>query len=104
MAGIVDIENNSNGYIQDMRLYTSTRGEGKAGNSSNCCTGSFSSQASCPTSGVDHYNYFKKSCPNCFAYAFDEPSGNTVFQCSKDMENGTLVEYTLTFCPDPSAL
>ncbi|KAK7002357.1 thaumatin [Favolaschia claudopus] len=74
---------------------------GNAGNSSNCCTGSFGSQEACPTSSVEHYSYFKQSCPNSFAYAFDESSGTAVFQCPKAVKFDEDVEYTVTFCPDP---
>ncbi|KAJ7210070.1 thaumatin [Mycena pura] len=77
---------------------------GNAGNSSNCCTGSFNSEASCPSSGVEHYSYFKTNCPNSFAYAFDESSGTAIHQCPKSVSFETDVEYLVTFCPDVSNL
>ncbi|KAJ6538094.1 thaumatin [Mycena capillaripes] len=75
---------------------------GHAANSSNCCTGSFDSQASCPSSGVGHYSYFKTNCPNSFAYAFDESSGTAIHQCGRSTM--FQVDYTVTFCPDVSNL
>ncbi|KAJ7483627.1 thaumatin-like protein [Mycena latifolia] len=68
---------------------------GNAGNSPNCCSGSHNTPATCPASGVSHYSYFKGSCPNAYAYAFDEPSGTAVWRCSSSLNP----VYTVTFCP-----
>ncbi|KAF8201264.1 thaumatin [Mycena galopus ATCC 62051] len=75
---------------------------GNAANSSNCCTGSFNSQASCPSSGVKGYSYFKTNCPNSFVYAFDESSGTAIWECGKSSTSD--VDYTVTFCPDVTSL
>ncbi|KAF8263475.1 Osmotin thaumatin-like protein [Lactarius quietus] len=64
-------------------------------NSSSCCTGYFNTAATCPTSGVDFYSYFKGNCPNSYAYAFDENSGTALWTCSSSLNS----DYTLTFCP-----
>lgn len=83
-----------------------------AANSSNCCTGSFNTAATCPSSGVDFYSYFSArrppraklnrtlmivegNCPNSYAYAFDESSGTALWTCSSILNSN----YTLTFCP-----
>ncbi|KAJ7626880.1 thaumatin [Roridomyces roridus] len=77
---------------------------GNPGNSSNCCTGSFNSQSTCPTSGVEHYNYFKSSCPKSFVYPFDESSGTAIFQCEKSCMTDQDVEYEVTFCPQANGV
>jgi len=64
------------------------------GNDPNCCTGIHDSAATCPSSGVQSYSYFKNSCPNAIVYTFDE-SGQSVFSCSSAFQAG----YTVTFCP-----
>ncbi|PIL36134.1 hypothetical protein GSI_01794 [Ganoderma sinense ZZ0214-1] len=60
-----------------------------------CCTGSHSTPATCPSSGVDYYSYFKSNCPNSYAYAYDESSGTALFTC----DSGLAADYTITFCP-----
>ena len=35
------------------------------------------------------------NCPNSYAYAFDEPSGDALFTCDSNL----AADYTLTFCP-----
>ncbi|KAJ7438889.1 thaumatin [Mycena galericulata] len=78
---------------------------GNAANSSNCCTGSFDSDSLCPSSGVEHYGYFKTNCPNSFVYPFDESSGTAIWQCEKSCTDGEAdVEYGVTFCYDVSNL
>ncbi|KIM82874.1 hypothetical protein PILCRDRAFT_820174 [Piloderma croceum F 1598] len=67
-------------------------------NSPNCCTGTFSTPATCPSSGVDFYSYFKNNCPNSYVYAFDESSGTALWTC----DSGLNADYTLTFCPSNS--
>ncbi|KAH9856500.1 Osmotin thaumatin-like protein [Lenzites betulinus] len=64
-------------------------------NSPYCCSGNFSSPATCPSSGVMYYSYFKTNCPNAYAYAFDESSGTALFSCNSALK----ADYTITFCP-----
>ncbi|KAH9902829.1 Osmotin thaumatin-like protein [Cubamyces lactineus] len=63
-----------------------------------CCSGNFSTPATCPSSGVQYYSYFKGKCPNAYAYAFDESSGTALWSCDSSLK----ADYTITFCPDPS--
>ncbi|TEB32623.1 thaumatin-like protein [Coprinellus micaceus] len=51
--------------------------------------------ATCPPSGVQFYDYFKSNCPNSYAYAYDESSGNALFKCASSKR----ADYTITFCP-----
>ncbi|KAI0752501.1 thaumatin family-domain-containing protein [Daedaleopsis nitida] len=69
--------------------------DGNPNDSANCCSGSHSTAATCPPSGVQFYDYFKGNCPNAYAYAFDEASGSALFTC----DSGANADYTLTFCP-----
>ncbi|KZT58054.1 Osmotin, thaumatin-like protein [Calocera cornea HHB12733] len=69
--------------------------DGTPSNSSNCCSGSFSTPQTCPNSGVAYYWFFKGYCPNSYAYAFDESSGTALWTCP----SSNLANYTLTFCP-----
>ncbi|PCH37375.1 thaumatin-like protein [Wolfiporia cocos MD-104 SS10] len=64
-------------------------------NSPDCCTGSYSTAATCPSSGVQYYSFFKDNCPDSYAYAFDESSGTALWQCDSALN----ADYTLTFCP-----
>ncbi|KAI5116716.1 hypothetical protein M0805_000825 [Coniferiporia weirii] len=64
-------------------------------NSANCCTGSHDTAATCPPSGVEYYSYFKDSCPDAYAYAYDESSGTALWTCSASLN----ADYTVTFCP-----
>lgn len=41
--------------------------DGDPSNSANCCSGSYVDRASCPSSGVDYYSYFKAQCENAYA-------------------------------------
>jgi len=68
---------------------------GNAGNSPNCCSGSYDTAATCPSSGVEDYSYFKSNCPNSYAYAYDESSGTALWTCDSSLQ----ADYTLTFCP-----
>jgi len=45
------------------------------GNSSSCCTGSFNTPATCPSSGVPHYHYFSA----CFRFPCVDILCNAVF-------------------------
>ncbi|KAF7292727.1 hypothetical protein MIND_01171000 [Mycena indigotica] len=61
----------------------------------NCCTNEYNTPATCPPSGVRHYDYFKRNCPNSYAYAFDEGSGTALWTCASSRN----AHYTITFCP-----
>lgn len=65
----------------------------KLGGEHNCCSGSKSTPANCPKSGVQYYDYFKSRCPATYVYAYDESSGTALFTC------GGGPTYTVTFCP-----
>ncbi|KAG8905727.1 hypothetical protein FRB99_008364 [Tulasnella sp. 403] len=65
------------------------------GNSPSCCSGSHNTPATCPPSGVPHYNYFKSKCPNSYVYAYDEKSGTALWKCPSNQRPN----YTITFCP-----
>ncbi|KAL4079433.1 thaumatin [Scleroderma citrinum] len=69
--------------------------DGDPTNSPNCCSGQYDTAATCPSSGVAYYSYFKTNCPNSYCYAFDESSGTALWQCPAS-ENAM---YTVTFCP-----
>ncbi|KAG9038619.1 hypothetical protein FS837_001207 [Tulasnella sp. UAMH 9824] len=64
-------------------------------NSPSCCSGSHSTPATCPNSGVPHYTYFKSRCPNSYVYAYDESSGTALWTCPASKKPN----YTITFCP-----
>ncbi|KAJ7471680.1 thaumatin [Mycena galericulata] len=70
---------------------------GDAGDSPNCCTGSYDTPATCPSSGVMDYSYFKDNCPDAYAYAYDESSGSALWTCDSSFN----AAYTVTFCPPP---
>ncbi|KAH6904844.1 thaumatin-like protein [Coprinopsis sp. MPI-PUGE-AT-0042] len=69
--------------------------DGNPANSRNCCSGQFNTPQTCPRSGVAYYDYFKGRCPNSYAYAYDESSGNALFTCPAS----SFADYTITFCP-----
>ena len=60
--------------------------------SPDCCTGSHSTNATCPSTNVTFYSNFKNLCPNSYVYAFDL-SG--IYTC----DSSNAADYTLTFCP-----
>ncbi|KAJ7593391.1 thaumatin-like protein [Mycena floridula] len=64
-------------------------------NSAACCSGQHNTPATCPNSGVPHYNYFKSNCPNSYVYAYDESSHTALWTCESSLQ----ADYTLTFCP-----
>ncbi|KZT71834.1 Osmotin, thaumatin-like protein [Daedalea quercina L-15889] len=72
--------------------------DGDPTNSPNCCTGDYDTAATCPSSGVEYYSYFKDNCPNSYCYAYDESSGTALWECASDL----AADYTITFCPDSS--
>ncbi|PWN91941.1 thaumatin-like protein [Acaromyces ingoldii] len=59
-----------------------------------CCAGAHNTPATCPSSNIPSYNYFKSHCPNSYAYAYDESSGTALWTCSSGSR-----DYTITFCP-----
>ncbi|KAI0672089.1 thaumatin-like protein [Trametes maxima] len=69
--------------------------DGNPTDSANCCSGSHSTAATCPASGVQYYDYFKGNCPNSYAYAYDESSNTALWTCDSEKN----ADYTLTFCP-----
>lgn len=69
--------------------------DGNPTNSSNCCSGSFDTAQTCPSSSVAYYWFFKGYCPNAYAYPYDESSGTALWTCP----SSNLANYTLTFCP-----
>ncbi|KAJ7685507.1 thaumatin [Mycena polygramma] len=68
---------------------------GNTVNNPNCCTGTHGTQATCPSSGVTNYAYFKDNCPDAYAFAYDEPSGTALWTCPTAQN----AAYTITFCP-----
>ncbi|KAJ7835791.1 thaumatin family-domain-containing protein [Mycena leptocephala] len=66
---------------------------GRAANSPNCCSGSFDTPQTCPSSGVQFYSYFKQNCPTAYAYAYDDLT--SLFTCPASANAG----YTVSFCP-----
>ncbi|KAJ6522760.1 thaumatin [Mycena vulgaris] len=66
---------------------------GRAADSPNCCSGSHDTPATCPSSGVTDYNYFKSNCPKAYAYAYDDAT--SLFTCP----SSSNAAYTVTFCP-----
>ena len=55
--------------------------DGNQANSKNCCSGQYSTPATCPPSGVAYYSYFKNACPRSYVYAYDESSGTALWTC-----------------------
>ncbi|KAF8265819.1 Osmotin thaumatin-like protein [Lactarius quietus] len=65
-------------------------------NDPNCCTGKYASAATCPTSSVQYYSYFKSNCQDTFVYLFDkQPNDSPLFSCPSTNE----ADYAITFCP-----
>ncbi|KAF8323881.1 Osmotin thaumatin-like protein [Clavulina sp. PMI_390] len=60
-----------------------------------CCSGSYDTAATCPSSGVPNYSYFKDNCPDSYVYAYDESSGTALWTGASSDES----DYTVTFCP-----
>ncbi|WWD20055.1 hypothetical protein CI109_104528 [Kwoniella shandongensis] len=61
-----------------------------------CCTGAYADPNLCQSCGVDYYDLFKKSCPNTYAYAYDEKSHTALWTCASNPD------YTVEFCPSGS--
>ncbi|KAK0202960.1 thaumatin, partial [Desarmillaria ectypa] len=51
--------------------------------------------ATCPSSGVEYYSYFKDGCPDSYVYAYDESSDTALWTCGSTL----VANYVLTFCP-----
>jgi hypothetical protein len=66
--------------------------DGNQANSGNCCSGSHNTPQTCPPGGVQFYDYFKKQCPDSYAYAYDESSGSALWTC----DSGLNTDYVLT--------
>ncbi|KAH9956932.1 thaumatin, partial [Russula dissimulans] len=64
-------------------------------NSPNCCTGSYNTPHTWPSSGVQYYDYFKSKCANSLAYAYDESSGTALWNCDSSAKS----DYIVQFCP-----
>ncbi|KAF8265826.1 Osmotin thaumatin-like protein [Lactarius quietus] len=64
-------------------------------NDPNCCTGKYASAATCPTSSVQYYSYFKNNCQDTYVYLFDGSNGSPLFSCPSTNE----ADYGVTFCP-----
>ncbi|KAI0767494.1 Osmotin thaumatin-like protein [Fomes fomentarius] len=70
-------------------------GLGDPVNNPNCCTGSHNTAATCPSSGVAYYDYFKSNCKNAYVFPYDEPSGTALWTC----DSNKRADFTITFCP-----
>ncbi|QRV73414.1 pathogenesis-related protein PR5K (thaumatin family) [Ceratobasidium sp. AG-Ba] len=55
--------------------------DGTPANSRNCCTGQYSTPATCPQSQVQYYSYFKSACPRTYVFPYDESSGTSLITC-----------------------
>ncbi|QRV96038.1 pathogenesis-related protein PR5K (thaumatin family) [Ceratobasidium sp. AG-Ba] len=69
--------------------------DGNQANSKNCCSGQYSTPATCPPSGVQCYSYFKNVCPKSYVYAYAESSGTTLWTCPSSKK----ANCTPIFCP-----
>ncbi|EKM54454.1 uncharacterized protein PHACADRAFT_97058, partial [Phanerochaete carnosa HHB-10118-sp] len=69
--------------------------DGDPANSPNCCTGQYSTAATCPASGVAYYSYFKGNCPDAYVFPYDESSGTAVWVCTPSI----AANYQVAFCP-----
>ncbi|KAJ7234002.1 thaumatin [Mycena rebaudengoi] len=83
------------GGIAGCKSACSANLDGNAADSPNCCSGSHNVPETCPPSGVQFYDYFKKPCVNAYAYAYDESSKTALWTC----DSGLKADYVVTFCP-----
>ncbi|KAL8290406.1 hypothetical protein RQP46_002664 [Phenoliferia psychrophenolica] len=65
-------------------------GDNNASNSPNCCSGSYDTPSTCPSSGVEGYTTFKAACPSTYFYAYDDKT--SLFTCTSSLE----ADYTVT--------
>lgn len=86
---------NSSGTVLGCMSACDANLSGNPSDSPNCCSGSHGTAATCPSSGVDYYSFFKGNCPDAYAYAYDESSGSALWTCDASKN----ADYTLTFCP-----
>ncbi|KZT04937.1 thaumatin-like protein [Laetiporus sulphureus 93-53] len=86
---------NSTGGVLGCKSACDANVGGDYANSPDCCTGSYGTAATCPSSGVSYYSFFKDNCPDAYAYAYDESSGTALWTCDASLN----ADYTLTFCP-----
>ncbi|KAI0030381.1 thaumatin [Vararia minispora EC-137] len=63
--------------------------------SPSCCTGSFSTAATCPATGVPDYAFFKNNCPNSVVFPYDNSGGVPLLVCPGSQG----ADYIITFCP-----
>ncbi|ORY88332.1 thaumatin, partial [Leucosporidium creatinivorum] len=84
----------TNGYVIGCKTACSANLSGDPSNSPNCCSGSYDTPETCPSSGVEYYSVFNKACPDAYAYAYDESSGSALWTCPSSKQ----ASYTLTFC------
>ncbi|GAA5865903.1 hypothetical protein JCM1840_006295 [Sporobolomyces johnsonii] len=64
--------------------------DGNSADSPNCCSGSYDTAATCPSSGVEYYSVFHDACPQAYAYAYDD--NIALFTCSHSLG----ADYTIT--------
>ncbi|KAI5116722.1 hypothetical protein M0805_000831 [Coniferiporia weirii] len=88
-------DKDSSGAVVGCKSACDANVDGDPSDSANCCTGSHNTAATCPSSGVADYSFFKGNCPDSYAYAYDESSGTALWTCDSTKES----DYTLTFCP-----
>ncbi|KAG8774384.1 hypothetical protein FRC12_002023 [Ceratobasidium sp. 428] len=55
--------------------------DGNQANSTNCCSGAFSTPETCPSNSIAFNDFFKGNCPDSFTFAFDEASGTALKTC-----------------------
>ncbi|KAA1116010.1 hypothetical protein PGTUg99_032384 [Puccinia graminis f. sp. tritici] len=60
--------------------------DGNHGDSANCCTGSHNTADTCPKDKVQFYDFFKNSCPDAYAYAYDESSQSALWTCNQSAD------------------
>ncbi|KAG9006437.1 hypothetical protein FRB94_000675 [Tulasnella sp. JGI-2019a] len=71
-------------------------------NSPSCCSGQYSTPATCPSSGVPNYSYFKNNCPNSYVYAYDESSGTALWTYSSAAEPNYRLQHLSSLPQTPS--
>ncbi|KAH9166779.1 Osmotin thaumatin-like protein [Lactarius sanguifluus] len=69
----------------------------------NCCTGSYNTAATCPSSGVQYFSYFSEikspKYVRVCVYAYDESSSTALFSCPSLGPSSNQADYTVVFCP-----
>jgi len=77
----------SSGFAVGCKSACQANLDGNPSDSANCCTGSYNTAATCPSS--------EDNCPNSYVYAYDESSGTALWTC----DSGLNADFTITFCP-----